>query len=443
MNGTIAAPGSHGRASAWRGNGDFWSDAARALGIRDPSNHSPFRAIHTLEHARVALRDATFLLLLVGSIELSLSWFAGVGRGVDAMIYLPLALLVNRFASRIAAVALMSFAFFAVLLAIAAPLWDIEPRMNLLFVGILLWSSLRCVESTFKLGHPAPPPGDSQSSVDRRGDRVPGEARSERIAAGSFVVVAIALGAMVIAPILNRREGDGGQSAALRLQKPRAASTPSAEPVIAEIGDQHVVLRAPEGFLEPRRDEPEIGGIAETFVPPAMELQALFVTGEDLEAFRREHRLSLGRYVIVQTLRSQKGARVSREQFATAKAADAEASGAHSLAALSGADPALMQWLDATFRKAGERSEIQGMPAHAEGIIDETDRSISAGSIVEVPASAERAASSRVVVTSLVLARGKVLVVYTYSPYERSDDAARAHAISREAVSRLLDENPA
>jgi hypothetical protein len=438
MNRTMVIPGGGSGSAAWRGNGDFWSGAARALGIRG-STHSPFRAIRTLEDARLAVRDAALILSLVGSIQLSLSWFAGVGKGGDAVVYLPLALLVYRFSSRLAAVALVAFAFFAVGVAVAAPFWDIEPKINLFFVGILLWSSLRAAESTFKLARRAAPRRGAASVAERTNDD---EGRVERVAAGPFVVAAIALGAMAIAPMAAHRPSENGSMANAKAAKPRAAWTPSADAVIAEIGDQHVVLRPPDGFSEPRRDEREIASVADTFVPPAMELQALFVTGADLDAFRRDHRLSLGRYVMIQTLRSQKGLRVSREQFVKAKGTDAETSPAQSLGTLIGADAALTEWLGVAFRKAGEAAQLQGMQARAEGIIDETDRSVSAGSIVEVPESADGNGSSRVIVTSLVLARGKILVVYTYSPYASSEDAARAHAISREAVSNLLDENP-
>jgi len=44
------------------------------------------------------------------------------------------------------------------------------------------------------------------------------------------------------------------------------------------------------------------------------------------------------------------------------------------------------------------------------------------GSVVEVAGAPQSAVANRVVITSLVLARGKLLVVYTYAAYTKPDD---------------------
>lgn len=201
------------------------------------------------------------------------------------------------------------------------------------------------------------------------------------------------------------------------------------------------MLSPPSGFTEPREADPEIGRLAEGFVAPAMELVALFVPPKDVESFARDRRFSPARYVMVQVVKETIGSSISPREFAAAVAADSPSLDTRRLQRLIGAAPALSQWLEAASAAPSSVTEVQGARVRSEGILEQTDRSISMGSIAE--ASAPEGSSSRVVVTSLVLVKGRVLVVLTYGAYDKSDDVAATHETAREAVRNLLNENAA
>jgi hypothetical protein len=145
---------------------------------------------------------------------------------------------------------------------------------------------------------------------------------------------------------------------------------------------------------------------------------------------------------MVQSAKAAADVPVSVDQFRAAKAANGGA-GLTQLEHLIGGDATLSQWLQATIRPAGTVADLDGARVRSEGVIDESDRSLSVASVVEVPASKANPATSRVVVTSLVLARGRVFVAYTYGSYASSGDVAATSAVARDAVRHLIDENPA
>src|ERR1700747_1248339 len=115
-------------------DGDLWTGTVRALGIRTTGKRSPFRDLETREDAIGMVRDCSIALLLVGIVQVSLSWLAGVGTAVDALVYMPLAGRLFRSSSRAAAVLLLGFSLFAVAVTVVASLQGIESRVDLILI---------------------------------------------------------------------------------------------------------------------------------------------------------------------------------------------------------------------------------------------------------------------------------------------------------------------
>lgn len=428
-----------------RRHDDLWTAAAKALGIRASGAHSPFRPIETREDASNAIRECTSVLMLVGLMQLSLSWLAGVGTAIDVLVYMPLAALVNRFGSRIAAVLLLLFSLGAVALTVGAPLLRIDARADLILLAVLLWGSVRAVEGTLAYHRRPRARAVEGQPIELRVPESLGAGPAALAAGPSGSWGLFLAGGMFLVAVssafLPRLNVDVRRPSAAPRSDPRAVPAPANPAVRTTIGGEHVMLSPPSGFTEPREADPEIGRLAEGFVAPAMELVALFVPPKDVESFARDRRFSPARYVMVQVVKETIGSSISPREFAAAVAADSPSLDTRRLQRLIGAAPALSQWLEAASAAPSSVTEVQGARVRSEGILEQTDRSISMGSIAE--ASAPEGSSSRVVVTSLVLVKGRVLVVLTYGAYDKSDDVAATHETAREAVRNLLNENAA
>lgn len=427
-----------------RRHDDLWTAAAKALGIRASGAHSPFRPIETREDASSAIRECTLVLMLVGLVQLSLSWLAGVGTAFDVLVYMPLAVLVNRFNSRIAAGLLLLFSLGAVALAVAAPLLRVDARTDLIVLAVLLWASVRSVEATLAFRRKP------------RAATVPGhpiELRASDIVGGGQAVLAagprgswglLLAGGMFLVAVasafLPRHSVETRRATAPAHSDPRVAPTPANNSISTTVGGERIVLSAPSGLIEPRQAEPEIARLAEGFVAPAMELLALFVSPKDVESFSHDRRFSPARYVMVQVVRQTAGSSISPQEFAAAKASDSAPLDTRRLQHLLGAGPSLSQWLEASSASPSSMTEVQGARVRSEGVLEQTDRSISMGAIAEINATPE-GSPSRVVVTSLVLVKGRVLVAYTYGTYDKSDDVASTHETARQVVRNLVNEN--
>jgi hypothetical protein len=424
------------------GDGDLWTEVVRALGVRTSGRLSPFRELETRDDAMAMVRDCSVALLLVGLVQVALASLAGVGSATDAAIYMPLAVALYRYTSRVAAVLLLGFALFAVAVVVVAAAWSIDGRSDLLLIATLLWASLRSVEATSFLKRVAARPPAARSAVqEHSSSRVAKRARSRAkwLALGGIAFVAV-LFAQFVVPLTRQSAGASPSTVSPSIE---IADTPaSPAPVVAVVDDARMRFSPPAGFIEPRADQPEIATMAAAFVPAAMELDALFVTASDLETFQRNHKFAPARYVMVQSAKAAPDVPVSADQFRAAKAANGGA-GSMQLEHLIGGDATLSQWLQATIRAAGTVVDLDGTHVRSEGVVDESDRSLSVASVVEVPASKATPATSRVVVTSLVLARGRIFVAYTYGSYASSGDLAATSAVAREAVRHLIDENPA
>jgi hypothetical protein len=424
------------------GDGDFWTEVVRALGIRASGKLSPFRELETRDDAMAMVRDCSVALLLVGLVQVALASLAGVGSAIDAAIYMPLAVALYRYTSRLAAALLLGFALFAVAVVVAAATWSIDSRSDLLLIATLLWASVRSVEATLFLKRAAArPPAAPSVGQEHSSRRVAHRARSRAkwLALGGIAFVAVLVAEFVVP--LTRQSADIPQSTVS--PSVEIAETPaSPAAVVAVVDDGRMRFSPPAGFVEPREEQPEIGTMAAGFVPPAMELGALFVTPSDVDSFERDHKFAPARYVMVQSAKGASNLPVSVDQFRAAKATNGSAA-LTQLEHLIGGDATLSQWLQATIRPAGTVADVDGAHVRSEGVVDESDRSLSVASVVEMPASKATPATSRVVVTSLVLARGRVFVVYTYGSYASSGDVAATSAVARDAVRHVIDENPA
>jgi len=406
-------------------DGDLWTETVRALGIRTTGKRSPFRDLEMRDDAIGMVRDCSIALLLVGLVQLSLSWLAGMGTAVDTLVYMPLAGLLYRYRSRLAALLLLAFSIFAVAITVLGSVSGIDARTDLVLIATLLWASIRAVEATGAL---------------KRGFGEPGE-RVRRSSTPALLFAAlgflVVIGAKFVLPLVEpptRAKPTVVAATALH-----DASDPSPAAVAADSGRMR--FSPPGGFLEPRAEEPEIATIAEGFVPSAMDLAALYVPRGDLDGFRRDHRFAPERYVMVQTVRASDGKNVSLQEFRDARTGVVAASAAR-IEKLIGADPALAQWLDAVLRASGTAVDLDGTRIRNDGVLEESERSVSVGSFVET-APTPALASSRFVVTSLVLARGQVLVVYTYGPNAKAGDAGATRDVAHQVVQNLIHENPA
>lgn len=430
-----------------RRHDDLWTATAKALGIRASGARSPFRPIETREDAADAIRECTSVLMLVGLMQLSLSWLAGVGTAVDVLVYVPLAGAVNRFNSRFAAGLLLLFSLGAVALTVAAPVARIDARADLILIAVLAWASVRAVEATWAFHRKPRAAALAAQPIELRTLEAGGGGHGILWAAsGGSWGVPLAGGMFLVAlssAFLPRAGLEALRMRALVPSGGRVAPPPPANTAVdATVGEERVVLSAPSGFVEPRRTEPELARLAEGFVAPAMELLALFVPPKDVESFARDQRFSPARYVMVQVVRQSVGSSLSAAEFAAANSAGSAPLDTRRLQRLLGAGPALSQWLEASAAAPSSVTEVQGARVRSEGILDQTDRSISMGAIAEMRAGAE-AASSRVVVTSLVLVKGRVLIVYTYGAYDKPDDVAATHETARQVVRNLVNENAA
>jgi hypothetical protein len=427
---------------------DLWTETARAMGIRVSKERSPLRPIDTRQDAQSLLRDCSLVLLFVGLVQISLSWLAGVGTSLDALVYMPLGALVYRFASRTAAALLAAFVLGASALSVAATAMRIDVRIDLILLAVLLWASLRSLEATLRLHSQGARAGMRRARHADRAEVLPGGAATVAAAhpGGSSwlfwagLAFTVAAASTILPRIASevRRAGPGTASA------PRAAVPPPEGGTQVSAGDGQLVLSAPAGLVEPRQEEPEIGKLAEGFVAPAMKLLAVFVSPTDLEAFRRTRQFTPVRYVIIEAPEGEAARAVSRGEFLlAARSEEGEGAASSRVARLIGADAALSRWLDAVSRKAGEVTEVAEMKVRSEGVLEQTDRSLSLGAIADVASPSAAAVSSRVVVTSIVLVRGKVLVVYSYGYYDKPDDVVSVHEIARQTVRNLINENPA
>jgi hypothetical protein len=407
-------------------DGDLWAEVVRALGVRTSGKLSPFRELETRDDAVAMVRDCSVALLLVGLVQVALAAVAGVGSAIDAAIYMPLAVALYRYTSRLAAALLLQFALFAAAVIVGAAIWDIDGRTDLVLIATLLWAGVRSLEATSFLARVAArplagrPTGSDQPSPRAR---VHKHARTKWLALGAIAFVAVLVAKFVV-PLTREPAAVSRPAASANVD---VAEEPAKPAPAAD--DGRMRFSPPAGFVEPRAEEPEIATIAAGFVPPAMELGALFITASDVESFRREHHFSPDRYVMVQHAKAAPEGRITVEQFRTAKAATGDARVAQ-LEHLIGGDAALSQWLQAAVRPSGTVSDLDGAHVRSEGVIDDSDRSMSLASVVEVPAGKSTAATSRVVVTSLVLARGRIFVVYTYGSYASSDDVGATSAVA-------------
>jgi hypothetical protein len=430
---------------------DLWTEAAKAMGIRVSGERSPFRPIETKQDARGLARDASLVLFLVGLVQISLSWMAGVGSSLDALVYMPLAVLVYRFASRLAAGLLVAFVIVGAALPAAAAVMKIGVRTDLIVLAVLLWASLRSFEATLLVHARAGVSGSSGRRTLRAEVSEPfagdGAAVLGAHARGSGwlfwagLAFLVAAASTVVPRVVGsiRRPPSASIATTTRPAAPQAVDSG----VSVRLGDDDLRVSAPAAFIEPRREEPETGKLAEAFVAPTMKLLALFVSPADLESFRRDHQFAPARYVMVEAPRDASG-KTSTADFRTAKDQENEEAASHRIAHLIGADEALSRWLDAVYRRAGDVTDVAGLKVRSEGVLEETDRSVSLGAVTEVASSSGgTTGNSRVVVTSLVLVRGKLLVVYSYGSYEKPDDVVAVHEIARQTVRNLINENPA
>ena len=428
---------------------DLWTETAKAMGIRVSGERSPFRPIETRQDAQSLARDCSLVLLFVGLVQISLSWLAGVGTSLDALVYMPLAALVYRFASRMAAGLLVAFVLGAAALSVATAVMGIDVRTDLILLAVLLWASLRSFEATLRIHSKSV--GAGQGARRTRHADVPDTLGSGATAvlgahpgASSWLFWAgLAFAAAAVSTFLPRIAAEARRASSITAGAPRTAPPSTDSSVTTNVGDERVLLSAPVAFVEPRREEPEIGKLAESFVTPTMKLLALFVSPSDLEAFRRSRQFAPARYVMVEAPRDEASRQTSQPQFLAAKTEQDDEAASSRLARLIGADGALSRWLDAVYRRAGNVTDVAGMKVRSEGVLEETDRSVSLGAITDVASPSQGAGASRVVVTSLVLVRGKVLVVYSYGSYEKADDVVLVHEIARQTVRNLINENPA
>jgi hypothetical protein len=395
------------------------------------------------------IQDCATALMLVGLVQIALSWVAGVGTAADTLVYMPIAALLYRFNSRFAALLLLLFSLLSVVVIDTGFLLGIEASTDLILVAILLWSSVRSVEATSMLraearGARTPKTlvlGSRKTASEGRANRHPSSKKAAWLA---FAAMAFAFAAAprFLPPLAARQEAATVAAPAAPAPVPAPAAKLEPHATMKTAGDGHLSLHAPTGLIDPRSQEPDIASLAEGFVPSAMELAALFVSPADLETFRRSHQFAPTRYVMIQAVRQPSSDHVSQEALVAAKAPPV-ATSAERLGRLIGADAALSQWLGAVARPLGASVDLDGARVQSQGIVAESDRSVSFASVVEVPASTGKPATSRVVITSLVLARGKVLVVYTHGAYTKSDDVSSARDITRDVVRNVVDENPA
>jgi hypothetical protein len=184
---------------------------------------------------------------------------------------------------------LLGFALFAVAVVVVAAAWSIDRRSDLLLIATLLWASLRSVEATSFLKRVAArPPAARSAGQEHSSPRVAKRARSRAkwLALGAIAFVAVLVAEFVVP--LTRRPANVSQSTVSTSTE--IAETPaSPAPAVAVVDDARMRFSPPAGFIEPRADQPEIATMAADFVPPAMELGALFVTASDLETFQRDH----------------------------------------------------------------------------------------------------------------------------------------------------------
>lgn len=423
--------------------GDFWTEAVRALGLQASGARSPFRDLAGREDALEMVRESATVLLLVGLVQIALSWAAGVGTAIDAVVYMPLALLLYRFHSRLAAALLLLFSLCAVGVTITAFVMGIEAGSDLVLIAVLLWASVRAVEATGKLRAEATATGGERPPIVLHArDAVKG-ARDHRRFTSSSAWLAFALLALAVAAAPRFLPSPAAPKAEPR--RTTAAEPQAAAPAPAPAkpnSTTELVLPAPAGFVEPRADEPSIGTTAEAFVQPSMRLEALFVPPSELETFRRERRFAPGRYVMVQSVRQPRLAPIEPQAFAAAKSPPVSTR-PERLTRLMGAEATFQQWLEAVARSAGTTTDVDGAKVRSEGVLAESPRVLSLGAVVEVPGAAGSAPTRRVVITSLVLARGSILVVYTHGTYAKAEDVAAAAVAAADVVRNVVDANPA
>jgi hypothetical protein len=213
--------------------------------------------------------------------------------------------------------------------------------------------------------------------------------------------------------------------------------------VVIPLGKERLSIPAPFGFVEASETLPELRKEAEHFVSPGNELIAFFIPNEDYADLVRGQDKPMNKYLFVQVRGNSKSSTITSEAFNQAK------NGYRRLSTESFEKARLD--VNRLFKERDKNLSlypqiysgltISGMVSL--GVLDETPRSITMGTLGSLSRVEGNVEESKIMVgaVAIVLIKGKVIIATMYNAYQSVDDIDWLKELVRDWTRALLGSN--
>lgn len=213
--------------------------------------------------------------------------------------------------------------------------------------------------------------------------------------------------------------------------------------VVIPLGKERLSIPAPLGFVEASEGLPELRRDAEHFVSPGNEMLAFFITNDDYVDLMRGQDKPMNRYLFVQIRSNSKSITITHKAFDQAKNGYRKLSNENFEKARIDVNRLLRERGKDISKYPQIYSGLTIGEIVSLGVIDETPRSITMGTLGAISKVEDTANVSKIMAGAVVvvLIKGKIIIATMYNAYQSADDIDWLKELAKDWTRVLLGSN--